>query len=155
MLKKLLKKALKKESFLLGLILLFALSLRLYRINNPVADSAQPMSIEQLNQLGVTFNPVEKGPDSVKNGIVKVAELLKVRADTGKPTLMFNKSLTWIADEFEQYRWIENKSSDNAIKESPFKVNDDAMDAIRYFAMSYKKPSDYAVNYDVKRWGIH
>ena len=38
MLKKLLKKALKKESFLLGLILLFALSLRLYRINNPVAD---------------------------------------------------------------------------------------------------------------------
>jgi len=38
MLKKPLKKALKKESFLLGLILLFALSLRLYRINNPVAD---------------------------------------------------------------------------------------------------------------------
>lgn len=38
MLKKLLKKALKKESFLLGLILLFALILRLYRVNNPVAD---------------------------------------------------------------------------------------------------------------------
>ncbi len=38
MLKKLLKKALKKESFLLGLILLFALVLRLYRVNNPVAD---------------------------------------------------------------------------------------------------------------------
>lgn len=38
MLKKPLKKALKKKSFLLGLILLFALSLRLYRINNPVAD---------------------------------------------------------------------------------------------------------------------
>lgn len=38
MLKKLLKKALKKESFLLGLILLFALVLRLYRINNPIAD---------------------------------------------------------------------------------------------------------------------
>lgn len=38
MLKKLLKKALKKESFLLGLILLLALVLRLYRINNPIAD---------------------------------------------------------------------------------------------------------------------
>lgn len=38
MLKKLLKKTLKKESFLLGLILLFALILRLYRVNNPVAD---------------------------------------------------------------------------------------------------------------------
>ena len=108
-------------------------------ITNPVADSAQSMSIQQLNELGVTFSPVEKGPDSVKNGIVKVAELLKVRPDTGKPTLMFNKNLTWIADEFERYRWMENKSADNSIKEVPYKVNDDAMDMIRYFAMSYKQ----------------
>lgn len=108
-------------------------------ITNPVADSAQPMSIQQLNELGVFFSPVEKGHDSVKNGIVKVAELLKVRADTGKPTLMFNKNLTWIADEFERYRWVENKSAGDAIREVPYKVNDDAMDAIRYFAMSYQK----------------
>ena len=111
-------------------------------INNPVADSAQPMSIQQLQELGVFFNPVEKGPDSVKNGIVKVAELLRVRADTGKPTLMFNKNLTWVADEFEKYRWMENKSADNVIKEVPYKVNDDAMDMIRYFAMSYRKEID-------------
>ena len=118
-------------------------------ITNPVADSAQPMSIQQLAELGVQFNPVDKAPDSVKSGIVKVAELLKVRADTGKPTLMFNKDLNWIADEFERYRWMENKSSDNAIKEVPNKVNDDAMDAIRYFAMTWKKQnwgeSDYNV----------
>lgn len=106
-------------------------------IINPVADSAQPMAIEQLRQVGVNFNPVNKAPDSVKNGIVKVAELLKVRKDTGKPTLMFNKSLYWIADEFEHYRWMENKSVDGAIKEVPYKVNDDAMDAIRYFTMAY------------------
>lgn len=112
-------------------------------ITNPVADSAQPMSIQQLMELGANFNPVEKGPDSVKNGIVKVAEMLKIRNDTGKPTLMFNKSLTWIADEFERYRWMENKSADNVIKEVPNKVNDDAMDAIRYFAMSYRKPEYY------------
>lgn len=110
-------------------------------ITNPVADSAQAMSIEQLNQMGAVFSPVEKGPDSVKHGIVKVAELLKVRADTGKPTLMFNKNLTWIADEFEQYRWTESKT-DGVIKEVPYKVNDDAMDMIRYFAMSYRKEID-------------
>lgn len=113
-------------------------------ITNPVADSAQAMSIEQLKQLGVYFEPIEKGPDSVKHGIVKVAELLKVRKDTGKPTLMFNKDLTWIADEFERYRWMQNKSSDNVIKEVPNKVNDDAMDAIRYFAMAWKKEVDYS-----------
>jgi hypothetical protein len=111
-------------------------------ITNPVADSAQPMSIAQLQESGVFFNPVEKGPDSVKNGIVKVAEMLRIRADTGKPTLMFNKDLAWIADEFERYRWMENKSAGSIIKEVPNKVNDDAMDAIRYFAISYKKEMD-------------
>ncbi len=94
-------------------------------ITNPVADSAQPMSIDQLNQMGAFFNPVEKGPDSVKHGITRVAELLKIRADTGRPTLMFNKNLTWIADEFEQYRWMEAQQ-DGVIKEVPYKVNDDA-----------------------------
>ena len=126
-------------------------------INNPVADSAQPASIEELKQLGVYFNPVEKNQDSVKNGIVKVAELLKVRQDTGKPTLMFSKNLMWIADEFERYRWMENKSADNTVKETPLKVNDDAMDDIRYFAMTYKKDTD---NYDninaglEKKWSL-
>lgn len=110
-------------------------------ITNPVADSAQPMQIEELSKLGVNFNPVEKGPDSVKYGIVKVAELLKIRQDTGKPTLMFNKNLPWIADEFEKYRWMERKT-DGVIKEVPYKKDDDAMDMIRYFAMSYRKKAE-------------
>lgn len=102
-----------------------------------VADSAQPMFIEELQREGVHFDPVEKGPDSVKNGITKVAELLKIRADTGKPTLMFNKHLTWVADEFEHYRWMENRVQ-GAIKEVPLKKDDDAVDMIRYMAMSYR-----------------
>lgn len=106
-----------------------------------VADSAQPMNIKELGMLGATFTPVEKGADSVKFGITKVAELLKVRNDTGKPTLMFDKNLTWIADEFERYRWIENKAA-GEIKEVPLKRDDDAMDAVRYFAMSYTKQED-------------
>jgi PBSX family phage terminase large subunit len=110
-------------------------------ITNPVADSAQPMSIEQLSQLGVHFNPVEKGIDSVRNGITKVSELLKVRADTGKPTLMFNKNLPWIADEMEKYRWMERKT-DGIIKEVPYKKEDDAVDSVRYFAMSYRKQKE-------------
>jgi hypothetical protein len=66
---------------------------------------------------------------------------------------MFNKNLTWIADEFEQYRWTESKT-DGVIKEVPYKVNDDAMDMIRYFCMSYNKPSEYTINYDIKKWSI-
>ena len=106
---------------------------------NPVADSAQPMMIEELSREGVHFNPVEKGADSVKNGISKVAELLKIRNDTGKPTLMFAKHLTWIADEFEKYRWVENQAQ-GYTTEVPLKREDDAQDMIRYMAMSYRKP---------------
>lgn len=113
-----------------------------YTIERPIADSAQPMSIAQLFHFGVRFDPVDKSTDSVKNGIVRVAELLKVRKDTGKPTLMFDKNLTWVADEFEKYRWIENKSSDGAVKEMPYKVDDDAMDMIRYFAITHTNRSE-------------
>lgn len=111
-------------------------------ITNPRADSAQPMMIESLNALGVFFIPVEKGKDSVKNGITSVAELLRIRRDTGRPTLMFSKHLTWIADEFEKYRWIENKNDRSLVKEIPYKVQDDAMDAIRYMAMSLQSQDD-------------
>lgn len=101
------------------------------------ADSAQPQIIEDLKQKGVFFEPVEKGPDSVLKGITRVAELLKIRADTGKPTLMFSKQLSWVADEFEQYKWVQNKNENSAMREMPLKRNDDAMDMIRYFATSY------------------
>lgn len=114
-------------------------------INNPVADSARPDSIQELENMGVHFNAVEKNPDSVATGIMQVAELLKIRKDTGKPTLMFSKNLTWIADEFERYRWMENKSADNTMKETPLKVNDDAMDTIRYFAMSRQKKTKHGI----------
>lgn len=113
-------------------------------ITNPVADSSQPMSIAELMTYGVFFNPVEKAKDSVKHGITKVAELLKIRRDTGKPTLMFSKHLTWIADEFEKYRWIEAKggSVSGTFREIPYKVGDDAMDAIRYMAMMLQNTND-------------
>jgi PBSX family phage terminase large subunit len=106
-------------------------------------DSAQPQIIQDLLLKGATFEGVEKGPDSVIKGIANVAQLLKIRPDTGKPTLMFAKHLTWVGDEFEQYRWVQNKNEDSAQKEMPLKREDDAMDMIRYFATSYqpKKPA--------------
>lgn len=124
------------------------------------ADSAQPQLIEDLSSLGVHFQPVVKGPDSVKKGITRVAELLRVRKDTGKPTLMFNKNLSWVADEFERYRWMENKTQ-GIIKETPLKKDDDCVDMVRYFAMGYKnnvqETSNYAVlrnRRSVNKWSI-
>lgn len=104
------------------------------------ADSQAPQIIKDLELKGVHFQGVEKGPDSVVKGITNVANMLKVRADTGKPTLMFADHLTWVADEFEQYRWVQNKNENSATREMPLKRDDDAMDMIRYFCMSYIKP---------------
>ena len=110
-------------------------------ITNAWADSAQPQLIKDLQLKGINFNPVEKGADSVVKGIADVAGLLKVRPDTGKPTLMIAKHLTWVADEFEKYQWVTNKNENSAQKEMPLKREDDAMDMIRYFAMSYNRQS--------------
>lgn len=130
------------------------------RISNAVADSAQPGYIEQLKREGINFSPVEKGPDSVRMGIAKVASLLQIRKDTGKPTLMFSKTLPWIAEEMQQYRWMENKTQ-GYVKEVPLKRNDDSCDAVRYFAMHWKKSNeDEVVNAIArnrtsrKRWSI-
>lgn len=107
-------------------------------ITNAWADSQAEQLIADLNRLGAHFNPVEKGAGSIIKGIADVAGLLKVRADTGKPTLMFAKNLTWVADEFEKYRWIQNKNESTSQRELPRKRDDDAMDMVRYFAMSYR-----------------
>jgi len=123
-------------------------------ITNPIADSESPLQIEELARENVMFKPVKKDKDSVVTGIKKVASLLRVRADTGKPTLMFDKSLTWIADEFEKYRWIENTFS-NVIREVPRKREDDAMDAIRYFAMNYRTEQEPLLStYKKDKWRI-
>lgn len=116
------------------------------QITKSVGDSAQPLNIRELSDRGVIFNPVDKGADSVKMGIQKVASLLKIRHDTGKPTLMFNKDLEWIAHEMERYRWMENKTQ-GIIKEAPLKNEDDAVDAIRYFAMNYMKPLNQDIDF--------
>jgi len=122
-------------------------------MTNPVGDSAAPLNLHELDVRGIHFEPVEKGPDSVKMGIQKVASLLKVRKDTGKPTLMFDTSLEWIAHEFERYHWMENKAQ-GIVKEAPLKHEDDAMDTIRYFCMNYMKQERYDVQYNTKRWRI-
>ena len=124
-------------------------------ITNPLADSAQPMAIAELMNYGIIFNPITKGKDSVVAGMGQLAELLKIRQDTGRPTLMFNKTLDWIAVEFERYHWIPNKNDPREIKQIPYKVLDDAMDCIRYFAMGWKAKKKTLSLYNRKKWSIH
>ena len=52
---------------------------------------------------------------------------------------MFSEHLTWVAEEAERYRWVQSKNENSAQREMPLKRDDDAMDMIRYFAMSFRE----------------
>jgi len=97
---------------------------------------------EQLDyaEHEVYITPADKFTPNNKSwvnyGIGRVAELLKVDAQTGKPKLFVFKHCENIIREFESYRWMEKRDELNS-RETPEKVDDHAMDALRYFVVSY------------------
>ncbi len=93
-------------------------------------DPASPDRIAELATKGINIRDVNKGKDSVINGINKVRELLKTNR------LKINKKCVNTIWEFESYCYPDDrrKRTENEI---PLKENDHAMDAIRYALMSY------------------
>ena len=97
--------------------------------NKVYPDPEAPDKIAELKRKGINCLEVNKGKDSIKNGISKIRELLKqnrlfVSAEC--------KNLIW---EFETYSYPE-KRPDNPEPEVPIKENDHGLDAIRYAIVS-------------------
>ena len=97
-------------------------------------DNARPDAIEQLRQAGLNAMPVQKGNNSVKDGI-----------DTVKQQKLFiTEDSINIVKEIQQYKWKENR--DGQVFEEPVKLHDDAMDAMRYAAyMTLRKRKNLMV----------
>ena len=91
-----------------------------------VADHDKQERMELWN-AGVTTTPANKDVDS---GIQKVAERLVVQAD-GRPRLFIMRNCTSLINEFGKYQWRSRREGSPA-KEEPLKVDDHAMDALRY-----------------------
>lgn len=85
-----------------------------------IADSAEPKSIDELRQFGLSVMPVVKGRDSVENGIQFVQ-----RQKISVTKRSFN---VW--DEYMRYLWVEDK--DGKIVNKPEHQWSHSMDAIRY-----------------------
>lgn len=97
--------------------------------NKVYPDPEAPDRILELKRKGINCLEVNKGKDSIKNGISKIRELLK------QNRIFVNsecKNLIW---EFETYSYPE-KRPDNPEPEVPIKENDHALDAIRYAIVS-------------------
>lgn len=84
-----------------------------------IADSAREDLIDDLKKY-FTIKPCKKGAGSVYYGIIKVQDF----------KMYITRESKNVISEIKYYRFIEDK--DNNPTNEPLKVNDHAMDAIRY-----------------------
>jgi len=98
-----------------------------YGIFSGFADH-KPEAIHLFNQNGFKIKKARKHNYSISEGIKAVAQKLVVR--NHKPHLYVMDKCVNVIREFESYRY--EKSTTKNVKEEPLKMDDHAMDAIRY-----------------------
>ena len=96
------------------------------------ADPSAAAEIAEMRAAGLKVLPSRR--IGVMQGIEKVSELLK-----GGRLKLFSNCVN-IIKEFESYRFPEVKEGQEA-KDHPLKVDDHAMDALRYAVVSYERGS--------------
>ena len=132
------------------------------RVTQSFGDPSGAQWIEEFNQRSVYITPAVKESGTslgnwVRLGIEKVSEKLKIvpghfveklgKAD--QPSLYIFKNCESTIKEMETYRWKEKSvttAQDLNEPDVPEKANDHAMDALRYFAVSYRKPINTAIS---------
>jgi hypothetical protein len=122
-------------------------------------DPSGAQFITEFAQRGIYITPANKETGTalttwVRFKIAKIEEKLKVipghtvssiqsgGASQGLPSLFVFANCTNVVREFETYRWKEKsvtQAQDLNEPDVPEKANDHAMDALSYFACSYKK----------------
>jgi len=137
-------------------------------------DPSGAQWIQEFAQRGIYITPANKEVGTnfnswVRFGIEKISEKLKAipghlvslphRGQTSgtlghMPTLFIFSSCNATIHEFETYRWKEksvSQAQDLNEPDVPEKANDHAMDALRYFAVSYKRSEGWQI--DQSRFG--
>ena len=121
-------------------------------------DPSGAQWIKEFQQRGIYITPANKEVGTnfnswVRFGIEKVSERLKITSGhvvsnisrdstKGHPKLFIFSTCIQTIKEMETYRWKEKsvtQAQDLNEPDVPEKANDHAMDALRYFAVSYKK----------------
>lgn len=94
-----------------------------------IADSAEPKSIAEIKEEGVTILPCEKGKDSIKNGIQLVQSYKNISiTKRSVETIKENRNYMWETD------------SDGKIMNIPVDLWNHSMDGIRYVVSFLKRP---------------
>lgn len=123
------------------------------RVEASYGDPSGAQWISEFAQRGIYITPADKEVGTnfnswVRFGIEKVSEKLRsipgriVSQTKGTAALYIFTSCQNTIREFETYRWKEksvSQAQDLNEPDVPEKANDHALDALRYFAVSYKK----------------
>lgn len=86
------------------------------------ADAAEPQRIEEIRRAGYNIKPADK---SVKDGIDRLR----------RTPLYISKSSANLIKEIKSYKYVED--TNGKIMDTPVKINDHAMDALRYAWHTY------------------
>lgn len=147
------------------------------RVTQTFGDPSGAQWINEFAQRGIYITPANKETGQshegwVRYGIERVAERLKPTPGHhverlgergnpvgGNPRLFVFKTCENTIREIETYRWKEKsvtQAQDLNNPDAPEKANDHAMDALRYFAVSYSKPEYTRVpqQWKDKQWKI-
>jgi phage terminase large subunit len=103
-----------------------------------MADSAEPKSIDEIKEQGISILGATKGQGSVLQGIQFVQQ---------QKISMTKRSLNLIKS-YRNYLWKEDK--DGKIINEPNHLFSDAMDAVRYGLSGYKQPILSRPDYNIK-----
>lgn len=106
------------------------LSRRFTELNLPkrrgiIADSAEPKSIKELNDMGWSVDPAQKGPDSINISIGVLKNYV----------LNITKTSTNLRKELMNYKWKIDKLTGSPINQ-PIDYYNHAIDALRYVALN-------------------
>jgi hypothetical protein len=123
------------------------------------ADPSNPKELERWAKNGVYLTRAVRPPGTtlgnwVQTGIDIVQEKLKVSVMDQKPQLFIFKNCKDTINEFESYRWKVEKDPQLNQPGRPEKANDHHMDAIRYFAVSYRQHQKYIEPESKKDWSF-
>ncbi|MFT3679437.1 MAG: PBSX family phage terminase large subunit [Ferruginibacter sp.] len=94
------------------------------KIQEIIADSAEPKSIAEINNFGWNLHPAQKGPDSIRSSI----NTLK------KFSINITKRSSGIRKEIKSYKW--KKKKDGKTLNEPVDFMNHSIDALRYVALN-------------------
>jgi hypothetical protein len=90
----------------------------------------------------------------VRHGIDIIQGRLNVDPIDGRTGLKVFNTCDRLIREFQMYEWKDAPNADVGEPGVPIKKNDHGLDALRYFAVSYRKVSDYEHEAVSETWKI-